>query len=274
MTGRPQDDGPRGKGGSGKGGSGKRGSGKGPRSRRAATNPQVRAKAARLEREAGLPRTLAFQVAMGNVSLSEVLERMARRDRVEALMRRHELPKSLATQVALGQADLDQVLVRRRRESHLAEHRTHSLLTDMAESGEAVFLGLLGHRRLEGTVLSVDKYEFDFQPKKGEVETVHKLQVKFGVDLSQGSKARNALRVSKKGEAAEPVWKPQDRYGISDKRLFGYLDDELDIQVDTSEGDIVRGKVSWMGRWEFAVRTKKGPEVVVFRHALANVKVV
>lgn len=272
MTGRPTDDGPRSKGGTGKGGSGK--GPRGGRQRRTSTNPQVRAKAARLEREAGLPRTLAFQVAMGNVSLSEVLERMARRDRVEALMRRHDLPKSLATQVALGQADLDQVLVRRRREEHLEEHRRRSLLTDVAESGHDVLLGLLGRRRLEGTVLSVDKYEFGFQPRKGEAESIHKLQVKFGVDLSQGSKARNALKISKSGDAAEPVWKPQDRYGISDKRLFGYLDDELDIQVDTTEGDLVRGKVSWMGRWEFAVRTKKGPEVVVFRHALANVKVV
>ncbi len=249
--------------------------GKGPnRGRKPQTSPQVRAKAARLEREAGLPRTLAFQVAMGNVSLSEVLERMARRDRVEALMRRHGLPKSLATQVALGQADLDQILVKRRREQHLEANRDRSLLLDAQESGEPVMLALLGNRRVEGTVSSVDRYEFVVTPKKGEAETIHKLNVKWGVALSQGNKARNVVRAPKQAEDAEPIWKPQDRFGISDKRLFSFLDDEVDIQVDTAEGERLRGQVGWMGRWEFSLVTKKGIEVVVFRHALTHIKVV
>ena len=249
--------------------------GRGPaRGKKPAVSPQVRAKATRLEREAGLPRTLAYQVAMGNVSLSEVLERMARIDQVENLMRRHDLPKSLATQVSLGQADLDQVLVRRRREEHLETNRVRSVLVETLEAGKPLILGLLGQRKLDGQVTAVDQYEFTFQPVKGEVETIHKLQVKYGIDLSQGNKARNVVKAPKVVAAAEPVWKPQDRYGISDKRLFAFHDDELEVQVETSEGDQLRGTVTWMGRWEFGLMTRKGVEVVVFRHALADMKVV
>jgi len=244
----------------------------GPRGRKPKTDQRTRAKAARLEKEAGLPRTLAYQVAMGNVSLSEVLERMARRDQVESLMRRHELPKSLATQVALGQADLDQVLIRRRREAHVAEHRERSVLSHALESGSPVLIGLLGARRLEGTITAVDRYEFTLTPKKGEAETVHKVRMKYGVDLSQGMKARGVVKAPKSSVVAEPVWKPQERYGVSDKRLYGYLEDEMDVVATTTEQDVVRGRLSWLGRWEFGMTTRKGIEVVLFRHALCDIR--
>jgi sRNA-binding regulator protein Hfq len=51
------------------------------------------------------------------------------------------------------------------------------------------------------------------------------------------------------------------------------LDEQVQVVVTTLEGDIFHGLVEWMGRWEFGmVLKKKNARVVVFRHALAEVR--
>ena len=67
-----------------------------------------------------------------------------------------------------------------------------------------------------------------------------------------------------------PAERPQDRYSLSDKRLFQAMDEAHQISVTLLEGEVIRGKISWFGRWEFAIEVKGGAEIVVFRHALAG----
>jgi hypothetical protein len=235
---------------------------------------QVKRKADSLVRDAGIPHSLAWQVATGALSLNEVLERLARNDKVDGLMRRFDLPKSLATQVALGQADLDQVLRKRRMEAELARSRDRSFLLEVTHGGVPVLLGLHGRRAEKGHVRGVDQYDFTFEARGSEApETVHKLQVKWACLGDHELKVRKAHKKDGTRDAdAEPVWKPQDRYGCSDKRLFGHLDDCDDIQVTLLEGDQFTGHVTWLGRWEFGMELKKGAQVVIFRHAIADVR--
>ena len=233
----------------------------------------VRKKADQLVRDAGLPPNLAWQVARGDMTLNEVLQRMALRDKVESLVNRHDLPKSLATQVAMGQADLEQVLRKRRQEAHLEKWRTHSLLISAMEGKRPVTLVLHGKRWITGVIQEVDRYEFVIQPEEGEAERIHKLHVKFGTDAEHQRELRREVKKDKEAEGeSEPVWKPQDRYGCSDKRLFGYLDEATPVKVTTIEGEVLQGSVTWMGRWEFGMRLKKGAMVTVFRHALADIR--
>jgi len=234
----------------------------------------VRNEATRIARETGIPQNLAHQVALGNLSLNDVLSRMATRAKVESLMKRHELPKSLATQIALGQADLNHVLRKRRLAEHIDQNRARSILTEAAESGTALMLGLHGRKSLRGTVVEVDRYEVHVDGADGERHTVHKLQIKYACTDQENRHVRNQIKRDKtRKEPVEPIWKPQDRYGCSDRRLFGVLDEKVQVVATTLEGEVFQGVVEWMGRWEFGmVLKKKNARVVLFRHALADLR--
>lgn len=233
---------------------------------------ETKRKADKLVKDTGIPPQLAWMVARGDATLNEVLQKLALRDRVEGLIKRHDLPRSLATQVAMGQADLERVLRKRRLESHLEAHREKSLLLDACAAGGTVHLALHGRRWVSGVITAVDRYEFALQVD-GEEQRHHKLQVKYGVATDDGRPLRRAVKKDKATDAdAEPIWKPQDRYGCSDRRLFGYLDAKTTVRVVTLEGDLLQGTLTWMGRWEFGMELKKGATVTVFRHALADLR--
>ena len=235
---------------------------------------QIQRKADRLVREAGIPHSLAWQVATGALSLNDVLERLARKDKVDGLMRRFDLPKSQATQVALGQADLDSLLKKRRLDAELARSRERSFLLEAAHGGVPVVLGVHGRRVVKGHVKGVDRYEFSFLDRgASEPASVHKLQVKWACIGDDELLVRKAHKKGPGSDAdAEPVWKPQDRYGCPDRRLFDFLDDAVDVVVTLLEGDQFSGHVTWMGRWEFGMELKKGARVVIFRHALTDIR--
>ncbi|MCB9744861.1 MAG: hypothetical protein H6741_04035 [Alphaproteobacteria bacterium] len=220
-----------------------------------------------------MSRAQAIQVARGRADLNTLLRRMALDVEVESLIRRHELSRALATQIAMGQADLDSVLLKRRMSEHLAEHRDRSILEEAAASKATLQLALHGFRLLEAAVVSVDRFEFTVQPRKGEPETIHKLQLKWAAHGDVAKKVRRAHRYDPERKKApqEPIWKPQDRYNCSNKRLFGYLNAETLISVTTLEGDQFKGKVTWIGRYEFGLMVKGNVEVTLLRHALVEV---
>ncbi len=234
----------------------------------------VRERAFQLVRETGIPQSLAQQVALGNLSLNEVLERMATRDKVDGLMKKHELPKSLATQIALGQAELDVVLRKKRLASHVEDNRARSIFAEVAGTNTVVHLGLHGRKTVQCTITAIDRYEVVLVPVGGVEERIHKLQVKYACLDSDAKLVRNQIKRDKeRNQDAEPVWKPQDRYGCSDRRLFGLLDEQVATSVTLLEGEVFVGQVEWMGRWEFGMMLKKkNARVVIFRHALADVR--
>lgn len=232
----------------------------------------VRRRADQLVKDTGIPRPMAFQVAMGKMQLNDALRRLAMQDRVEGLIRQHELPRSLAAQIALGQAELDQVLRKRRLQKHLDEHGQDSILVRAHSRGEKVALAILGKEWVSGRVTAVDRYEFDLEVAEGETRRLHKLTVKVGAWARDLAKVRSQVKVDKdRAVVPEPIWRPQDRYGCSDKRLFSYLEAQVRVTALTLEGEILKGEVDWMGRWEFGMKLGRGVKAVVFRHALAEI---
>jgi len=239
---------------------------------------QVRRKKDELVREAGLPDGLALQVARGHIELSEAVKILADRERVERLVRRHELNRSLATQVVRGDVSLDEVLERLRRETHLATHVQTSILSQAAADGAPRVFGLPGQRLVRACVTSLDTYGVQLQPDgpdgapAGGLGETHKLQFKFGTTSTDLDAVRGVIdRNPERFGPAEPVVRPQDRYRCSDKRLFSWLDARAEIEVTTLEGDVVRGTLNWIGRWEISMAVAEDVELVVFRHAIANV---
>lgn len=231
-----------------------------------------RARAEALHKE-GMPFQMAMAVAHGRMDLSEALERMARKDRVQRLVDEYGLSHALATQVAMGHADLDQILRRQRLERHREAHRERSWL----ETGRPVTLGLHGKRVVTGSVEEVTPYLFRFtfeKPADGVTsEEIHKLQVKYAYSPDDWKRAKKAIKIDKvlSAEPRGPVVRPQDRYGCSDKRLFSYVDRGSEITVTLLEGEILRGRVGWFSRYEIGLEIRGETEIGVFRHALVDV---
>jgi len=243
----------------------------GPRrpSPRTPRDAQVRKKADELH-DQGMPYQMAMAVAHGKLDLSEALERMATKDRVNKLMERHDLSRALATQVAIGHADLDKVLARRRLAEHRESYRDHTCLVI---SDVPVALQLHGGDTVKGTIAGTEAYTFQVQVKDATRE-IHKLEVKYAYAPGDWKKVKKAIKVDKKlaARGLKPEPRPQDRYSCSDKRLFSYLDADLPVVATLLEGDIVSGQVTWFGRYEFGLRIKGDVEITVFRHALHDLR--
>lgn len=220
-----------------------------------------------------MPRAVAMDVVKGRMTEADALERLARRAEVDLLMHKHGLDRALATQVVVGDAALDAVLATRRFEAHRAAHRGWSVLAD-AQTDEVPrwFLGVDGGSRV-ARVAVVDTYTVTLVDRRGETTSLHKLALALAADAAVERRVRRALRRDPEiaAQALAPSTRPQDRYGVSDRRLFRLMDGGEDALVTLVSGDRLRGGIAWFARYEFGLRLKGDVEVVVFRHALHQV---
>lgn len=241
-----------------------------PAARRQADDARQRAE--EIVRTSNIPLNLALQVARGQRTLNDVVMQLAREAEVERLMARHELNRALAMQVARGEVKLEEVLRKVRQQAYLAGTRDRSALTDALQQGAALALAVHGGKILRGRVTAVEVYDVLFAPE-GEAEVrLPKVQIKYAYDPAQYKQVRKQLHMdpARKG-SREPILRPQDRYGCSDKRLFRYMDTGAVVVATTLEGEVFRGKVSWMSRWEFCLKLERSEaSVVIWRHALAD----
>jgi sRNA-binding regulator protein Hfq len=232
-------------------------------------------KAADIARTTGIPLHAARLVALGQQDLNEVLKRLAFQDEVNTLIQRHNFNRALATQIALGQVSKDAMLAKRRVDEHLNQSRHRSLLEEAAADKRELQVALHGHRSLHVRVKSVDKYEVQLENlESGAVEVFHKLQLKCAWPAAESKKVRKALSWDKarKERSIDPIARPQDRFACSDKRLGLLMDKKSDITATLLEGEVFTGQIAWVSRYEFALRTRQGIEVVIFRHALDDLK--
>ena len=210
--------------------------------------------------------------------MEESIEVLVDVHRVERLMARHGLDRSIATQIVQGKLCIDGVLHRRRRRVHLRKYRQKSILERAVRDGRPRMFALHGQRVVIVRVKAVREYEVDVlhlgpdMKAQGEIETIHKLCFKFGAYFDHAQKMHQKISVcDDSNSATDPITKPQDRYAISDRKLFGWFDAKSHICVKTLEGEMVTAPLSWIGRWEIGLDVQ-GVELVVFRHALANIQ--
>lgn len=231
----------------------------------------ARRRAEELVRSHGLDVATARLVAAGRADLNAVLQRMARADEVQRLMAKHGFNRALATQIALGHADLEATLARRRVEEHLESSRRRSILDDAFASHAELTLGVQGHRTVRGVLTAVDPYEVVIQHADGGAEErIHKVLLKYAFLSADFKKIKKGLEYDneRRERTVEPRFRPQERFGCSDRRLGLAMDRKVQVVAVTLEGECFIGEVAWVGRFEFGVRTRAGGEVVVFRHAL------
>lgn len=231
--------------------------------------------AADVAKKYGLPLDLARLVLGGALTPSEAIERLARRDQVEVLMKQHSLDRALATQIALGQARLEDVLSRRRVQEHLEQHRDHEIFHDAQKSGQPLTLALHGHRTARVVITEVRPYEVEVleegQPLR---ETIHKTRVKYAYAPDDYKKLKKNLEYDKtrRDREIEPRLRPQDRFACSNRRLGALLDAQRDVRLTTVEGEVFHGKLVRVSRYELVLHMRSGADVTILRHALDDLQ--
>lgn len=215
-----------------------------------------------------MPFQMAMAVAHGRMGLSAALETMARKDRAERLEREHGLARALATQVAMGQLDLEVVLRRRRLADHRRDNRDRTWLVPdvpvtLGVHGNRVVTGAPIEVLPYGVRMATDDGEVELH--KLDIKYAY-----APGDWKKFKKTMRTDK-SVVSQSLEPVRLPQERYGCSDKRLFNYVDTGVDVTVCLLEGELFKGNVTWFSRYEFALKVRTGVEFGVFRHALQRV---
>lgn len=198
--------------------------------------------------------------------------------RVLRLMSRHGMSRSVAVQVTQGKLCIDKVLHRHRRLEHLDSNRSRGIFEPALRDGRPRVFALHGREIFVARVKSVGTFEVELLPlgpdRKpcGEIRTIPKIQFKFGCHLDHVPRIQKGMTFAEANvETVTPIPKPQDRYKLSDKKLFGWNDAACGICVKTLEGEMVTGTLSWIGRWEIGLDVF-GVELVIFRHALENIQ--
>lgn len=291
--GRPQRAGPRGgpgrggprRGGPGRGGPGRGGPGRGggPRGGRGGPrrpdrgggrrrlSPQQQRQVKQLVEKSHIPYASALKVVLGQSSLNEVLQELLREDKVKNLMATHEFSRALATSVALGRADLDTILLRRRKNDTLEKNYARTCLQESIDSGNSLGLALHGHKRVRGKVLSNGKYDFQFlEDGKADPIEIHKTHIKYGYAPADFKTLRKVHSIDNhvKKQKLDPIMRVKDRHHFKNLTLQRSMDEGIEIEVISLEGDVFKGVVTWFGRWEFGLRVKGGAEIIIFRHAV------
>jgi sRNA-binding regulator protein Hfq len=219
----------------------------------------------------GMPFQMAVAVAQNRLTLDEALERLARRAKVDRLMREHDLSRALATQVVLGQANLDSFLMKRRLALHRETHMNRSCLDAATQDGSVLLFGMHGQRKMKASVRVAEAYQVVVMEEGAtDPEELHKLQFMYAYRPEDWKRVRKVLKRDKVLSKAPrtPIERPQDRYTCSDKRMFRYVDTAVLVDVVLLEGDTFRGAVEWFGRYELGLRIKGDVVVTIFRHAL------
>jgi sRNA-binding regulator protein Hfq len=155
-------------------------------------------------------------------------------------------------------------------DQHRVQNRDRTCLV---EDGK---LALVLHdgRTLKGTVKKLELYQFEFEEDGRPPETIHKLMVMYAYAPGEWKGVKKGIKHDKDkkpaGPEVAPAPRPQDRYSCSDKRLFQYLDRRTEIAVTLLDGDVLRGTITWFGRYEFGLKLRTDAEITVFRHALKD----
>lgn len=217
----------------------------------------------------GLTPPLAAAVARGFMDLSEAVERMAREASATTIAERHGMPRSVAMQVAMGQLPLESVLRRMRYEEHRVTHRDRSGFSE----GASVGMSLFGGQRPSGRIAAVSSYELTLEPEAGDALVIRKLAVKYVHPLADLRRVRKSFRMvrDRAAPSPEPATQPQDRYPLSDRRLFEWIDRSDDLEVVFLDGEQLHGRATWLSRFEFGLALKGDAEVAACRHAIGHI---
>lgn len=237
--------------------------------------PDIFRKAKELEEQSGIPFKWAVKVAQGERTLVDVLDSLRLREEVDAALTRGELSAKYSGEVLKGNLPLEdgmllsRLAVRKREPDYMTTH-----LEGYADTGEAVVLALVGGRMLAGNLTSHNRFEVVLTSRDGQEESIHKHDIKLFFDARKKKHVLKALRRGPQAEVVEPGHLEvfANRRKVKARYLLAAKEAERTVAWETLEGDILRGRLVWHGRYEVRLETSRGPVVVLMRHAVRGME--
>jgi len=207
--------------------------------------------------------------------MAQTVQALQQRDKIESLTREGKLLKGMAGRILQGTLPLDEALSLTRL-GHL-KHTTDYMkchFADFAAAGTAVGVALVGRRILYGTVPEDQKFDVRLKPADGDEVVLHKHDIKFYFDASR---KKHVLKHVAWGTSADPLAEDhlrrlKHRVDVKAVVYFAAMEAGRAIRWESAEGDIVRGKVVFLGRYEVMLESPSGDRLVVLRHAVRKVE--
>ena len=146
-----------------------------------------------------------------------------------------------------------------------------------------MFFGLYNHTLIPATVTGFTKYDFALQvglnpnPIGGETERqeLPKTDVKYCYKAEDATNIQSIIRYDEeiKEQNLKPVIQRKKRYSINTRAIVQARRAWHTIEVTMLEGEVFRGLVDWVSRYEIKMILQNESKIVVFRHAICDFKV-
>ena len=146
-----------------------------------------------------------------------------------------------------------------------------------------MFFGLYNHTLLPATIIEFSKYDFILQVAlnsdpigaEAERQELPKTDVKYCYKAEDATDIQAIIRYNEEIRAQDlkPIIQRRKRYSINTRTIVQARRARQMIEVTTLEGEVFRGLVDWVSRYEIKMILENESKIVVFRHAICDFKV-
>jgi sRNA-binding regulator protein Hfq len=222
----------------------------------------------------GIDKRDAIRVALGKTTVQDVLKRMMVEEKAAKLVRRHGLPRSVAFNVVRGQVSLDQAVLLKELKESESWQPERSILIERHESKEPAVFYAFGREPFVADVTKLTKYDCWLARPDEEPEELQKHELILACDPAVQPELEERKTTDERVAAMElgPSERYTDRFRSSKRVLFRHHKEKTPIRVVFRNGMVIEGHVGWFGKWEFSLAVSPTCEVVVFRHAMHSLE--
>ena len=137
-----------------------------------------------------------------------------------------------------------------------------------------MLFGLYNHSLLPATITGFTRYDFVLQGE-GEKKELPKTDVKYCYKAEDAAAIQSIICYNEtvKAQDLKPVTQRKKRYVINTRSIIQARRAEHTIEVTMLEGEVFRGVVDWVSRYEIKMILENESKIVVFRHAICDFKV-
>ncbi len=137
-----------------------------------------------------------------------------------------------------------------------------------------MFFGLYNHILLPATIIDFTKYDFVLQGE-GERQELSKTDVKYCYKAEDATDIQSIIRYNQeiKEQNLKPIIQRKKRYNINTRAIIQARRAWHTIEVTMLEGEVFRGLVDWVSRYEIKMILENQSKIVMFRHAICDFKV-
>jgi hypothetical protein len=149
-----------------------------------------------------------------------------------------------------------------------------SIFDQALERKELWTMHLHGQRVVQARVLENKQYEMVIDIAGQGSEDIHKLQVKCLYPADYTDAFAKMLKIDRKIQALElePIYAPAERYNVKNKTLFPLMKERQVVFCTLMEGELIRGIVADLSRYDLTLHAKGGLPVTILRHSIYDMR--